>query len=190
MMLFASATQGFWFVRNRIWESALLLLVAFTLFRPGYFLDKFVPPFEIYGAPEVYQVVDGMPAGSDLLMVVSGPDFDTGEVASTTIVMPLGEGADAAARLSDGGLSITLDEGKAIIEEPFPGTPYFETLGKAFDYYGDDPVQVTEVRKEAERIFKEIVYIPAVLILAIIFLMQKRRQRKEQPGGGTETATA
>jgi TRAP transporter 4TM/12TM fusion protein len=189
MMLFASATQGFWFVRNKIWESALLLLVAFMLFRPGYFLDRIVPPFEIYGAGEVFDVVDGMQPGSQLLMVVSGPDFDTGEIASTTVVVPLEAGADAAARLSDAGLPVTLDGDRAIIEEPFPGTPFFETLGKSFDYYGDEPVQVAEVRKEAERIFKEIVYIPAIMLLAMVFFLQKRRQR-EQQGGGTAEAPA
>ena len=186
MMLFASATQGFWFVRNKIWESALLLLVAFMLFRPGYFLDRFVPPFDVYGAGEVFDVVDEMQPGSQLMMVVSGPDFDTGEIVSTTIVVALEDGADAAARLADAGLPVTLDGDKAVIEEPFPGTPFFETLGKSFDYYGDEPVQVAEVRKEAERIFKEIVYIPAILILAIVFMLQKRRQREQQGGGAAE----
>ncbi|NIV22495.1 MAG: DUF3394 domain-containing protein, partial [Gemmatimonadetes bacterium] len=45
MMLFASATQGFMFVRNRIWETVILLLVAFTLFRPGFWLDRVTPPY-------------------------------------------------------------------------------------------------------------------------------------------------
>ncbi len=43
MMLFAAATQGYFFARNRIWESVILLLVAFSLFRPGFWLDKLYP---------------------------------------------------------------------------------------------------------------------------------------------------
>ena len=35
MMLFAAATQGYLLARNRIWETGVLLLVAFSLFRPG-----------------------------------------------------------------------------------------------------------------------------------------------------------
>jgi len=46
MMLFAAATQGYFFAKSRIWESVLLLLVAFTLFRPGFWLDKVQPPFD------------------------------------------------------------------------------------------------------------------------------------------------
>ena len=37
MLLFAAATQGYFFARrNRIYETVALLLIAFTLFRPGY----------------------------------------------------------------------------------------------------------------------------------------------------------
>ena len=189
MMLFASATQGYLFVRNKIWESALLLVVAFALFRPAFFLDFFVPPFETHQATEIMNVVDETPPKHDVMLIVSGPDFDTGEVATTTILVPLAAGADAATRLADAGLTINIDDGKAVIEEPFPGTPYFETLGKAFDYYGDEPVQVTEVRMEAKRIFKEIIYIPAVLVLGLVVFLQKRRQRQQQ-GGATTEATA
>jgi len=188
MMLFASATQGYLFVRNKIWESALLLVVAFALFRPAFFLDYIVPPFEIHPATEIMNVVDDTPARHDIMLSISGPDFDTGEVATTTILVPLAAGADAATRLADAGLNVNIDNGKAVIEEPFPGTPYFETLGKAFDYYGDEPVQVAEVRMEAKRIFKEIIYLPAILVLGLVVFMQKRRQREQQ--GGTAEATA
>ena len=176
-------------MRNKVWESALLLLVAFMLFRPAFFLDYFVPPFDTHAAGEIYQVVDATPPKHEVLLQISGPDFDSGEVASTTILVVLGEGADAASRLADAGLTVNLEDGKALIEEPFPGTPYFETLGKAFDYYGDEPVQVTEVRMEAKRIFKEIIYIPAVLVLGLVVFLQKRRQRQQQ-GGATTEATA
>jgi TRAP transporter 4TM/12TM fusion protein len=190
MMLFASATQGFMFVRNKIWESVLLLLVAFMLFRPGYFLDRVVPPFDIFEPEQVFEVIDGVPAGGEMLAVISGPDFDTGKIASTTIVIPLAEGADAEARLGDAGLTVMLDGGQAVIEEPFPGTPYFESLGKSFDYYGDEPVQIAELRTEADRIFKEIVYIPAVLLLALIIFLQKRRQREQSDAAPEPASTA
>ncbi len=180
MMLFASATQGFMFVRNKIWESVLLLLIAFTLFRPGFWLDMVSPPYINHSPSDVYQVIDQVPVDEDLMLVVSGPDFDTGEVASTTILVPLAAAADAETRLKNAGLALVVEDGKAVIEEPFPGTPYFESLGKAFDYYGDEQVQIAEVRLTAERIYKEVFYIPAVLMLAIIIFLQKRRLREEK----------
>ena len=62
------------------------------------------------------------------------------------------------------------------IEEPFPGTPFFESIGKSFDYYGDDPVVVSNIRTEKDRIFKEIFYIPALLLLGLVYWMQSRRR--------------
>jgi hypothetical protein len=39
MLLFAAATQGYFLVRTRWYETIALLLIAFTLFRPGFWLD-------------------------------------------------------------------------------------------------------------------------------------------------------
>jgi hypothetical protein len=178
MMLFASATQGYMFVKNRIYETVLLLLVAFTLFRPGYWLDMVSPPYDVSAPDAVYEVVDSMPSDSVLTLIVSGPDFDSGEVEQTTILVTLAQGADAAARLSDAGLAVKLDAARALIDEPFPGTPYFESLGKAFDYYADEPVQIAEVWKPAERVPKEVFYIPAVLVLGFIVFSQRRRMHE------------
>jgi hypothetical protein len=179
MMLFASATQGFMFTRNRKWESVVLLLIAFTLFRPGYWLDKVSPPYDIHNPDLVYEVIDEVTPNGTLTIVVSGPDFDTGEIASTTILVNLEDANDAAERLRNAGLTVIIESGRAIIEEPFPGTPYFESLGKSFDYYADDPVQIAEVRQPAERMAKEVFYIPAVLLLVLIMFLQKRRAREE-----------
>ncbi|MCH9672663.1 MAG: DUF3394 domain-containing protein, partial [Gammaproteobacteria bacterium] len=176
MMLFAAATQQWFLTRSRMWESAALLLVAFTLFRPGYWLDQVVPPYEATGAEKVYEVVGAIPPNGTITMVVSGPDFDTGEIASTTLLVPLGDRAEAVKRLEKAGLQINLEDGLAKIEEPFPGSPFFESIGKSFDYYGDEPVKVSELRKEASRLPKEVFYIPALLLLGLIVWLQLRRR--------------
>lgn len=182
MLLFASATQGYMFVRNRLWESAALLLIAFTLFRPGYWLDKLQPPYESITPERVYEVVGETTPNGVVTMVVSGPDFDSGETTSTTILVPLGGSNtdDAAKRLQDAGLTVSIADGQTTIEEPFPGTPFFETIGKSFDFYGDEPVQIAEVKKPSVRIFKEIFYLPAIALLALIIWLQRRRERKEK----------
>ena len=176
MMLFASATQGWFLTRSRIWESIVLLLVAFTLFRPGFWLDRVDPPFDNVHPSKIYEVVGSATENGVLTMVVSGPDFDTGEIASTTILVPLGNQAEAIERLEAAGLSVTVEDGRALIEEPFPGSPYFESLGKAFDYYSEEPVEVGAILKDKERIFKEIFYLPAILLLGLIYWVQRRRR--------------
>ena len=117
--------------------------------------------------------------GEELVLVVSGPDFDTGETADTTILVPLGEPGDAAARLEAAGLSVEVDGERAIVNEPFPGTPFFETIGKEFDYYADAPVELGAIKKPRERIFKEVFYIPAILVLVLVWFSQRRRRNRE-----------
>src|SRR5690606_30105362 len=46
MLVFAASTQGFFLVRSRLWESVVLALVAFTLLRPGFWMDMLYPPLE------------------------------------------------------------------------------------------------------------------------------------------------
>ena len=179
MLLFASATQGWLLVRNRIWESALLLLVAFTLFRPGYWLDQVEPPYAEAEPTRVYEVVGDVPDNGVLTFVVTGPDFDTGEVTSTTILVPMGRRADAIARLEEAGLIVIVEDGFAKIDEPFPQTPFFQSIGLQFDYYADDPVHVSSIRQEVERMPKEVFYIPALLVLGGVILLQRRRRDRQ-----------
>ena len=101
MMLFASATQGYFFARSRIWESLLLLLVAFTLFRPGYWLDRISEPFDLRPGIEVLDAAAAGPPGAELRVTVAGPDFNDPDLrTSTDVTVPLG---DAGAGASMGG---------------------------------------------------------------------------------------
>ena len=198
MMLFASATQGWLLTKSRIWESAILLVVAFTLFRPGYFLDQIQAPYDQTPPDQIHKTVGALPEGIEYRVVVTGPDFDTGETKSTTLVVPSGDRGEGAARLEKAGLLVTVEDGKALLEEPFPQTPFFETIGTAFDYYGDTPVHISEVKTEASRWPKEIFYLPALLLLGLVFLLQLPRRRRDQAAeaakgaakGAAEGATA
>jgi len=107
--------------------------------------------------------------------VVSGPDFDTGQNKDVTVVLNVIGDGDGATRLSTAGLSL-LPEGDVVkLDEPFPGTPYFESLG-GFDFYMDEPVEIKSVQSAADRMPKQIFYIPALLLLGFVIMMQRRRQ--------------
>ncbi len=179
MMLFASATQRYMITRNRLWESAVLLLVAFTLFRPGYWLDQFQPPHLQVEPTKVYEIVRDIPQNGVMSIVVSGPDFDTGEIKSTTVLVPLGDLAEAERRLSGAGLTVTNEDGQMRIEEPFVGTDLFIKIGDLFDFYSDTPVVIDHIQQPSERMPKEIFYIPALIVLAGVVLVQSRRKKRE-----------
>ena len=176
MMLFAAATQGYFFTRNRIWETVALLLVAFTLFRPGYWLDQVWPPYDDRPGKEVIEIVGKMPANEELKLNVAGPDFNDPDVEITTsIVVPLGPAGDGEARLKKAGLLVIMEGDVAKLDEPLPGSK-FESLGRSFDFYADKPVRIDTVSLPADRLPKEIFYIPAIVLLLLVVLVQRRRQ--------------
>jgi TRAP transporter 4TM/12TM fusion protein len=177
MLLFAAATQGYFLVRSRIWESLLLLLIAFTLFRPGYWLDQVSPPYRTVPAAQLLEVAGAEPADADLRISVRGPDFDDVDViADTNLVVPLGAAGEGAQRLEAAGLLVQMEDGRLLLEEPFPGTPFFEDLGKAYDFYADHPVEIVHGLVPNERLPKEVFYIPALILLTVVLLLQRRRQ--------------
>ncbi|MCT8971576.1 TRAP transporter permease [Microbaculum marinisediminis] len=176
MLLFAAATQGYFLTRNRIWETVALLLIAFTLFRPGFWLDLMDPPYENRPGVEVIEIAGTQPAGAELRMTVAGPDFDNPDQIDTlTISVPLGEAGDGAARLEQAGLLVMIDGDEAVLEEPFPGTAFFDTF-QDFDFYGDTLVTISNVELPKDRIAKELFYLPALVLLVIVVLVQRRRQ--------------
>lgn len=179
MMLFAAATQGFFLVRSKIWESVALLLISFTLFRPGFWLDQIQAPYDDRQGTEVISLADSLDSGSPLRMTITGPDFDNpDEITTMTILAELGDKSDAMTRLNGAGLLVLEEDGKAILEEPLAGTPFF-TKFQVFDFYGDEPVVISTVQLPADRMFKEVFYLPAILLFGLVFMMQRNRQRKQ-----------
>ena len=174
MLLFAAATQGYFIAKSRWWETVALLLIAFMLFRPGFFLDQISERYETATGAEAIALIADAGTGEEVRLTVEGPDFDTGEVRPTTIVIPAISG-DAETALGDQGLIVMEENGVLLLEEPFPGTPHFEVIGTEYDYYGDSPVTISKVEVENDRLPKEIFFIPALLLLAGIVLIQKPR---------------
>ncbi len=178
MLLFAAASQGFFIVRNRIWETIALLLVSFTLFRPGYWLDQIYPPYDNRAGSEVVSLIDALDDDEPIRMTISGPDFDKpDEITKLTILADPGPKADALARLDHAGLIVVDMDGKATLEEPLAGTPFF-TKFQTFDFYGDQPVEIASIQLPADRMIKEVFYIPALLLLGLVYMAQRHRQRK------------
>ncbi|MFY0692228.1 MAG: TRAP transporter permease [Paracoccaceae bacterium] len=181
ILIFTAATMGWFLTKNRIWETAAMLLIAFALFRPGFFMDMIQPPYEEIAPAEFAQALADAEPGSTLRTVISGPDFDTLEMKDLTVplTVPDAEGSDA--RLGALGL-ILIPEGDVLrLDEPMFGTDLSDALS-SFDFYGDDPVSISSVQATADQLPKELMFIPALLLLGLIALMQSRRAEPTQEG--------
>ncbi|MCB1364163.1 MAG: TRAP transporter permease [Rhodobacteraceae bacterium] len=179
ILVFTAGTMGWFVTRSRIWESLALIVIAFALFRPGFFMDMVQDPYLEIPPGELVQAVGAARPGSELRLVVSGPDFDSGEMRETHMTLTIAEGDDGAARLAERGLVVAPADGLLTVEEPFPGTPFFEKLAD-YDFYGDEPVRVVSALERVEGMPKELMFIPALLLLAGIAFLQSRRTRTEE----------
>ncbi len=65
------------------------------------------------------------------------------------------------------------------MDEPFPGTPLFEKMS-SFDFYGDDWVVIKSAKVKADQLPKELVFIPGLLLLGLIYMLQLARVRREE----------
>ncbi|MEL6617799.1 MAG: TRAP transporter permease [Pseudomonadota bacterium] len=174
MLLFAAATQGYFIAKSRTWETVALLGIAFMLFRPDFLLDQVSEKYRTASGPAAIELMASADTDRQLRVVIEGPDFDTGRIRPTTITLPAISG-DAEGALDAQGLTVLPDGDVLAMDEPFPGTPFFESLGNEYDFYGDTPVQITEVQIENDRFPKELFFVPALLLLGGLVLVQRRR---------------
>ncbi|WP_306145429.1 TRAP transporter permease [Roseibium sp. MMSF_3412] len=179
ILVFTAGTMGYFVTKSRIYESVALVLIAFVLFRPDFFMNRIQPPFEQIPPAQFIQAVGNAPAGQEIRVTVSGPDFDTGETTEKTIIVNPGTEDGGEARLEALGLTVLDEDGVMKIDEPFPGTPYFEELGD-FDFYADNPVVAKEAKVEVKQLPKELVYIPGLLLLVVVYLIQRARAGREK----------
>jgi TRAP transporter 4TM/12TM fusion protein len=178
MLIFAAATQGYFFAKSRRWESVALLFIAFMLFRPDFFLDQVSEKYASATGQSAITLMDDAAEGKDLRLTITGPDFDTGDLRPTTVIVPAISG-DGTGALQAQGLTLLAEGDDLLLEEPFPGTPHFEALGNEYDFYGDTPVQITKVEVENDRFAKEWFFLPALLLLLGVIAIQ--RPRATQP---------
>ena len=176
MLCFAAATQRYFFTKSNWFETVALLIVALTLFRPGIWLDLVQNPYVEREGTALFEVAEDLEPGENVRMEIVGTDFNDPDVRrSMFIVVPVAEGATGEDKMAAAELPFLPEEDRMLVEEPFPGTP-FAYLSQDFDFYADEPVVLETVQTNAERYPKEIFYIPAFLVLALVILMQRRRQ--------------
>jgi TRAP transporter 4TM/12TM fusion protein len=179
MMLFAAATQGWFLFKSRAWESVALLLIAFTLFRPGFWLDYVSPPFAERPGVEALALAEDMPDGATMRIRIVGPDFDdVDEQNNTSIILDLGEKADGETRLTNAGLQVLEEEGKVIIDALTWDSKHkrLDQLFTMGDF--DNPLVIDVVQLERDRLPKELFYIPALALLGLICMLQLGRERR------------
>jgi len=168
MLLFAAGTQGYFLVRSRIWESLMLIAIALTMFRPGFWMDMIVAPVETRPAREIVAIAETQPPDANLRVRMSGETID-GDFVTKIVPLPLGPAGPGAERLANGGIEVREQDGKTLVDNIVFGSAA-EQAGVDFDW------QILDVQVDAHQPPKQLIYIPALALLAVIVLLQRRRR--------------
>jgi hypothetical protein len=174
MLVFAAGSMHYFLTRNRIWETVALLLIAFTLFRPGFFWDMIYPPLDQVPPDRIAEAAEAVPPGGSLRISAFGINIE-GQEVSKTVMLPMGPAGTGEERLASAGLQLSQDEGKVIID--------MIDFGSAAERAGlDFGFEITNVLLVNQRPPQELMWIPALLLLgAIMWLQHRRRQGGEGP---------
>jgi TRAP transporter 4TM/12TM fusion protein len=177
ILIFSAATMNWFVTKSRLWESAILLLVCFTLFRPDWWLNQFSPPYEERPASEFLTTVGQAPADARINFIVEGIDL-MGDDVRKTINIPLGEPAEPLARLKAIGLTVT-PAGETLMITNVDFGSYAKRIGLDVGY------DVTAVLKKADQPSSLIPIGLALLATGGIAWIQFARLRSSRDGSKT-----
>ena len=170
ILVFTAGAQGYFIVRSRLWESAALILVAFTLFRPGFWMDLAVAPYDQVEPTSLVETLERATPGTELRATVSGMN-DVGDPITLTMMIPVGNEATGDERLEAFGLMVFEQDGKLIVD----GTAYDSPAQQAgFDF--DQVFETLDVPTAQPP--RELFYIPALLLLGLVYMLQRGRKRQ------------
>ncbi len=170
MLLFAAATQGWFLTKSRIWESAALLLLAFTFFRPGFWMDMIYPPYQEVAPAGIAEAAANVQPGDKLRLRVSGVD-EVGDKREWVVLLGLPEGQTGEERISAAGLTLADRDGKTIIDDVAYDSPA-QKIGLDWDQ------EIVRVLVPSNQPSKYFMYIPALLLLALVYWAQRGRVGK------------
>ncbi|NHF72150.1 TRAP transporter permease [Paracoccus xiamenensis] len=175
MLLFAAATQGWFLTRSNILETVALLLIAFTIFRPGFWMDMVAPPWHDMPPAQLEQALEEAPVGQPFRLVIAGLN-DVGDPVEFRVQMPVPEGATGVDRLAALGLT-TVTNGEEILVDDVAFDSPAQQAGLDWDQ------KILLVRAPNPAPSKYWMYIPAFTLLALVVWMQRRRIGPDEPAG-------
>ena len=177
MLAFAAGTQGYFLTKSRIWETVALLLVAFTLFRPGFWWDMAFPPLTQEPAAKLEPMVEKMEPGAQLRIMFKGEKMD-GTEFTKTVMLPVGDEATGVERLTAIGLETRNEDGKILIDN-IVFSSAAEKAGMDFDQ------EILNIQIPAKRLPKQLMFIPALVLYALVWFLQRGRKKRLETAAAT-----
>ncbi len=170
IIVLLAAINGYLLIRNKRFETAALVLVAFVFLNPGMWIDMFFAPYGMMEGKKILEVAEQNSEGKKIKIIAKGIN-DIGEERSFTFIFQLGSGDSGEDRLASYGLKIKIDKEQAVIKNVFQGS------SAENDGFGPDFV-IEKVGGKQPQPNSLIPLIPASLLLLLILWLQITRPKK------------
>jgi hypothetical protein len=154
-----------------------LLIICFTLFRPHFWMDMIAPPFVSLPATDVAKVIEATPGGGTLRIKVDTTDI-AGDPVAKAVRLKLGSKGDGRVRLAESGITLTAPS-DPVVASVRPGSEAARLKLRPGD-------RITSVNVPNERPSPFLFSIPALIVLAGLAYMQRRR-REARPLPAAQT---
>jgi len=170
-LLFAAATMGWFRTRTRWWEVSLLLLTSFLFFRPDFVIDRFAPKYVDAPVSRLFEVADTLDEDEWLILKIAGENVEGREITKT-VALPMGKGATGREKIRAGGVTlVALGADMQVADVKFGSRARKLGIEQGYKVVGI-------LLPNPDRPSDYWVFIPAGLLVALIWFMQGLRIRR------------
>lgn len=171
MMVFSSAMQEYLVVKNKWYESLIFLLVAFTLLRPGFWLDMVYPPYQNVPLENIASAYESLNDQDSLKLKIDGFDKVGEKTTFFTLLPKKLERVGEIEYFDDLGLNLISEKDALLIDTVSFASPA-EKLGFEFDQ------RIVSVSVSSDRPNKELFWLPSFLIIGCVGWSQLKRKKR------------
>jgi TRAP transporter 4TM/12TM fusion protein len=169
MLVFAALTMNWFRIKLAWWEFALLTVAVLLLFRPDFFMDRIAPEYRDLSPAQVLQVAKESDTDDRLVLVIGGTTLEGEEVTKTVALQLAGKkGDEGSKRLVDAGLTVMPLGAQVQI-----GAVKFGSRAKKAGF--EQGWDVKAVKQRTERPSEHWFYLPALVLVALVWFTQGRR---------------
>jgi len=171
-LLFAACTMYWFRIRMKPWEWVALAVATVLLFRPDAIWDELYTPYRVVPGSEVTRVAGELPQGEPLVLKIRGTSIE-GEEVQKVVSVPMGPEKSGAARIAANGLTVMVLGDRVQI-----GAVKFGSRAKKLGF--EQGFDIVEVHVPAQRPSMHWLYLPATLLVLLVWWAQGRRMRRTQ----------
>ncbi|MCK9261117.1 MAG: TRAP transporter permease [Azoarcus sp.] len=167
---FISVNQGWLLIRSTTTERLLMLVAVFMLFHPALFMDPLNTPYHQLIGSAAETAITKAPDRTQMRVRLRGMTLE-GEQVERGVLLPLGApAATAPMRLASSGLDV------AVVDDGFDirRVAFGSQAGKLGIEAG---FRIIAVEVPGDRVAREWMFLPALLLLAWVAFRQHQRRR-------------